>query len=113
MPPVPDYRSFWPIYLAAHRRRGTRTLHMVGTTLGSLLIVAGLVLLNGWLLLAAPVVGYGFAWLSHGLIERNRPATFAHPLWSFLSDFRMLFLWLLGRLEGELRRAGIEGADSG
>ena len=105
---ITDYRSFWPVYLAAHRHPATRALHMLGTALASLLLIAGLVLGNGWMLLAAPIAGYAFAWLSHALIERNRPATFEHPLSSFVSDFRMLFLWLGGRLEGELRRQGLD-----
>ena len=56
------------------------------------------------LLLAAPVVGYGFAWIGHFGIEGNTPATFGHPVWSMRSDFRMVFLMLTGRMGRELRR---------
>ncbi len=103
----PDYHSFWPVYLAAHSRPATRAIHMAGTAASILLVLAALVFRNLWFLPAAIIAGHGFAWLSHGIVERNRPATFDHPLWSIFSDFRMLFLWLVGRLGGELARHGI------
>jgi len=112
MASIPDYRSFWLVYLAAHRRPATRALHMLGTALAGPLLLAGLALGNVWMVLAAPVIGYGFAWFSHGFVERNQPATLKHPLWSLFSDFRMLFLWLGGRLEGELRRHGLDATNS-
>ena len=102
-----NYNEFWPRYLAEHSRPATRALHYLGTGLGLVLLGAA-VFFGDWRLLpAALVVGYGFAWIGHAFVERNRPATFTHPWWSFLSDFRMFFLWLTGRLAAELKRQGL------
>ena len=102
------YREFWPRYLGAHADRRTRALHYLGTA-GAVACIAVAAIAGNWRwLVAAPFVGYGPAWLAHAAFERNRPETFSHPVWSLLSDFRMLGLFLAGRLGGELRRTGIE-----
>ena len=105
-----QYRSFaqfWPFYLREHSRPRTRALHYAGTTL--VVAIAIIAAATGrWLwLLAIPLAGYGFAWLAHFAVEKNRPATFTYPLWSLAADFKMWALWLAGRLGSELDRAGV------
>ena len=53
---------------------------------------------NWLLLLAVPVAGYGFAWIGHFFFEKNRPATFQHPLYSMLGDFVMYRDMILGKV---------------
>lgn len=98
------YRAFWPYYLAAHSQPATRLLHGIGTTAGLVLAAAGIAAVDWRLAAAALVAGYAFAWIGHFAIEGNRPATFTYPLWSLVSDVRMLGLWLIGGLAAELTR---------
>jgi hypothetical protein len=105
--PSQDFKSFadfWPFYLAEHSRPATRALHAAGT-IASLALLVALIGAHKWAWLPLPlVVGYGCAWLGHFFVEHNRPATFQHPLWSFLGDYKMLALMLTGRLDAELMR---------
>ena len=98
------YAEFWPLYLAAHADRRTRALHYIGTSAVLLAIAVALATREWWWLAAAPVVGYACAWTGHFAFERNKPETFGLPFWSLYSDFRMLALFLAGRLAAELRR---------
>lgn len=94
-----SFREFYPFYLSEHRDRNCRRLHFMGSWLVLALIVAVATgLLGHWWLLAVPVVGYGFAWIGHFVFEKNRPATFAYPLWSLLGDWLMFRDILIGRV---------------
>lgn len=104
---LPDYAEFWPFYLREHARPRTRMLHFLGTALAILFLVAAIVFAEPWFLLAGVISGYAFAWIGHAFVEHNRPATFTHPLWSLVSDFRMFWLWVTGGLEAELEKAGV------
>ncbi len=93
-----SFNEFFDYYLAVHSHRSTRWLHALGTA-GGILILVIAIATQRWLLLpVALVVGYGPAWITHALIEHNQPATFKHPLWSILSDFKMTFLLLTGKI---------------
>ena len=98
------YRAFWPYYVSEHSRPGTRRMHFIGTTGSVALVVVAGVLGEPLLLIAALVCGYFFAWLSHLLIERNRPATFTYPLFSLAGDFHMWALMWQGRMDAEVER---------
>ena len=101
---IENYADFWDFYVLEHSQPATRYLHFIGTTLALILLV--------WILRSGAfrylplclLVGYAFAWSSHFFIEHNKPATFKYPLWSFVSDYKMMWLMLTGRMDAEVRR---------
>ena len=97
-----SFQEFWPYYLREHARASTRWMHFVGTTLAFAVVGYAVVGRAPWLVAAALVPGYGFAWVSHFFIEKNRPATFTYPLWSLIGDFKMWALMATGRLGPEV-----------
>jgi len=105
---ITHYTDFWPYYLCEHRQPATRAWHYVGTGLALLTLIL-IIITSKWLFLPlAFVCGYFLAWVSHGINEKNKPATFIYPLWSLMSDFKMLFCFLTGRIGAELEKAGVE-----
>lgn len=104
---ITTYREFWPYYLREHAKPRTRAIHYVGTALAIASLAAAIVTGNPWLLIVMLFAGYGPAWIGHFFIEHNKPATFAYPLWSLFSDFRMAFTWVTGGLGRELSKAGV------
>jgi len=99
-----SFSEFWPHYGAEHSKTGTRALHAAGTT-ASLACLLILLAKRKWRLLPLALVpGYGAAWVAHFLIEKNRPATFDHPIWSFLGDHKMIGLMAKGKMDAEVKR---------
>ena len=96
--PFATFEAFYAYYLTQHANRTSRRLHVVGTACVIALVIVAILTLNPWWLLLAPVVGYGFAWTGHYGFEKNKPATFGHPLWSLRSDFVMFWQVVTGRI---------------
>ncbi|MEY4582405.1 MAG: hypothetical protein RL701_7108, partial [Pseudomonadota bacterium] len=103
-PKIQSFSDFWPDYVGAHKSPRNRAIPYGGTTCAVGCVVAGIVTQTPWLLLAAPVVGYGPAWFGHFVIEGNKPATFGYARYSLLGDFKMLGLALRRRMGAEVER---------
>lgn len=104
VPKINTYEEFWPYYVRAHTHPSNRMLHFAGTTAAITLAAAAILSRKPKLLLAAPIVGYGAAWIGHFGIEKNVPATFGHPLWSLASDFVMWWKMAAGTMDAEVER---------
>ena len=98
MPKYASFAEFYPFYLSEHSNRATRRLHFLGSSLALLCVAALLFTGDPWWFAAGLVAGYGFAWFSHLAVEKNRPATFRHPLYSFMGDWVMFWQILTGRI---------------
>ena len=96
--PFTSFAEFYPFYLAEHANLACRRLHFIGSTLTLLCLAALVVTFNPLWLLAAIVCGYGFAWVGHFFFEKNRPATFRHPLYSLMGDWVMFKDICIGKI---------------
>jgi hypothetical protein len=101
---IETYDEFWDFYVKEHSKPLTRVLHFMGTSLGIVLLV-WLVGRGTWYYFPLCfVTGYAFAWFAHFVVEKNRPATFKYPFWSFISDYKMMWYMLTGRMDHEVER---------
>ena len=98
-----SFKAFYPYYLSEHLHPICRGLHYAGSTfviLVALYAITSNQYMYFWLL---PFIGYGFAWVGHFFIEKNRPATFTYPFYSFLGDWVMFKDFLTGQLDKKLK----------
>ncbi len=94
-----SFREFYPFYLSEHSNRDSRRLHFIGSCGVLVLLIVALAQRDLRWLLAALLCGYGFAWIGHFVFEKNRPATFKHPLYSFVGDWVMFKDILTGKVK--------------
>lgn len=84
-----SFAEFYPFYLGEHSNRTCRRLHFLGSTLALLCLATAVARGAPHYLLYGLLSGYGFAWIGHFVFEKNKPASFKRPLYSFLGDWRM------------------------
>ena len=93
-----NFSEFYPFYLREHANLKCRQLHFVGTSGVIALLLLFFFTGHPILLALVPVSGYGLAWVGHFGFERNRPASFKHPFYSLLGDFKMFWDILAGKV---------------
>ena len=95
------FRTFREFYLSICRSIATATarrMHFAGSSLALAFIIASILTRNPWWLLAALVCGYGFAWIGHFVFEKNKPASFKQPIYSFIGDWVMYVSTWAGKI---------------
>ena len=102
---INNFDEFWLFYVREHAHPLNRQLHFIGSSCGLICLLLG-VTQGHWLFIPLGLLlGYGFAWVGHFFIERNKPASFSYPLWSLRGDGKMWALMLRGRMQPEVERA--------
>lgn len=88
---APTFDKFYTFYCAEHSNRINRVMHLTGTTLAISTLVAAAVQRDASLILAVPVIGYGFAWIGHFFFEVSQTVIlhrYRHQLLSVLKSFK-------------------------
>ena len=91
------FKEFYPYYISEHENKYTKLLHFIGTSVGIFFLIIFLISFEFMYLLFALISGYAFAWIGHFFIEKNKPATFKDPFYSFIGDHKMFIEILQGK----------------
>ena len=92
-----SFEDFYPYYISEHDHKHTKLMHFIGTSISIYFLIKFILSFNFLFILYALLAGYGFAWIGHFFIEKNKPATFKYPFYSFIGDWRMFREILQGK----------------
>jgi hypothetical protein len=96
-----EYDNFDDFYheyfLTGHRHKYTKLFHFLAIGFALLFGILFLSTLNWRWFGLAVFIGYALSIVSHYLFEKNKPATYDYPVYSFFSAFRMFFETLIGK----------------
>lgn len=96
--PIQNYHKFYRFYLTEHRNIMSRRLHVVGSSVGLYFFSKAIRQRKAKYFVYGLLSGYACAWIGHFIFEKNKPASFKQPLYSFISDWRMFSDVLRGNL---------------
>ena len=96
-----NFNEYYHYYLSLHQNKTCRRLHVLGQ-LATISFLIFIIYMGGWywlLLPLLPFVVYPFAWSGHYFFEHNEPAAYRNPILAKMSDWRMLYDIIRGRIE--------------
>ena len=82
-----SFAEFYPFYLSEHSNRTCRRMHFLGSTLSLMCLAMLAVTGKPHYFLYGLLCGYACAWIGHFVFEKNKPASFKRPLYSFMGDW--------------------------
>jgi hypothetical protein len=92
-----SFEDFYPYYISEHDHKYTKLMHFIGTSISTYFLIKFILSFNFLFILYALLSGYGFAWVGHFYIEKNKPATFKYPFYSLKGDYKMYLEILQGK----------------
>ena len=92
-----NFKEFYPYYLSEHSHKTTKLLHFIGTSISLYFLFNFFRTFDFVYIILSLLSGYGFAWVSHFFIEKNKPATFKYPFYSFIGDHLMFIEIIMGK----------------
>jgi hypothetical protein len=92
-----NFKDFYPYYLSEHSHKTTKLLHFIGTSISLYFLFNFFRTFDFVYIILSLLSGYGFAWISHFFIEKNKPATFKYPFYSFIGDHLMFAEIIMGK----------------
>ena len=92
-----SFKDFYPYYISEHDHKYTKLMHFIGTSISIYFLIKFMLSFNFLFILYALLSGYGFAWVGHFFIEKNKPATFKYPFYSLIGDYKMYLEILQGK----------------
>jgi len=92
-----NFKDFYPYYLSEHSHKTTKLLHFIGTSISLYFLFNFFRTFDFLYIILSLLSGYGFAWVSHFFIEKNKPATFKYPFYSFIGDHLMFIEIIMGK----------------
>ena len=98
-PKFNSFKEFYPFYLSEHSKKSTKILHVIGSMLVICILLYSINNQDWSKLYYLPITGYGFAWIGHFFFEKNKPATFKYPIYSFIGDWVMLKDIIIGKVK--------------
>ncbi|AUC08114.1 MAG: hypothetical protein ACD_6C00080G0003 [uncultured bacterium] len=96
--PIKNYHEFYRFYLTEHRHIISRRLHVAGSSIGLYCFAKAIRQGKPRYFAYGLLSGYACAWVGHFIFERNKPASFKQPVYSFISDWRMFADVLRGNI---------------
>ena len=92
-----NFKDFYPYYISEHSHKTTKLLHFIGTTFSLYFLINFFLSFEIKFIFFSLISGYGFAWVAHFFVEKNKPATFTYPLYSCVADHLMYIEILRGK----------------